>query len=355
MLSNKPSLPSPGDSSPRPARVPATKTAPKRVTTKEQKHAIKQAKQLSKKLKRLERRKKKHPVRTALLILSLVIFCIGGTELAVCRVADPALYHRMTDPVYRAMRQYYDQAKVVVDEKVDTVQAWAGEKKEAWDKWRAERSGNPIEEQTAGDPLLPNSAGDTNPNDPTVTELVQRQGQEILTGGSVEIAYFGQGDSRWEDKPFGEDTIGPYGCGPTAMAMAIRSLTDTETDPAQVATWAADNGFWAPKHGSYHSMIPAAAEQFGLNCQSLETLTLEDLYLHLAGGEIAVALMQAGHFTKSGHFILLRGVTLDGYILVADPNSRSRSLQAWNPQIILDELSTANDNGAPLWFLSKPA
>ena len=35
--------------------------------------------------------------------------------------------------------------------------------------------------------------------------------------------------------------------------------------------------------------------------------------------------MSAGHFTSGGHFILLRGVTLDGNILVADPNSRARS------------------------------
>lgn len=317
---------------------------------------MKQAKRLAKKLKRLERRKKKHPIRTALLILTLVIVCIGGTELAVCRFADPALYHRVTDPVYSVMRQYYDKAKVVVDEKYEIVQAWAVEKKQAWDEWQAERAAKdkPIEEQTAGDPLLPNSAGDTNPNDPTVTELVQRYGREILTGGSIEIAYFGQGDSRWADKPFGEDTIGPYGCGPTAIAMAVRSLTGEETNPEKVATWAAENGFWAAQHGSYHAMIPAAAEQFGLLCESPEDLTLENLYINLAGGKIAVALMQAGHFTKSGHFILLRGVTLDGYILVADPNSRSRSLQAWNPQIILDELSTARDNGSPLWFLSNP-
>ena len=67
-----------------------------------------------------------------------------------------------------------------------------------------------------------------------------------------------------------------------------------------------------------------------------------------------VALMGKGHFTTGGHFILIRGVTLSGDVLVADPNSLERSLQTWDPQLILDELSSARDHGAPLWILSAP-
>ena len=65
-----------------------------------------------------------------------------------------------------------------------------------------------------------------------------------------------------------------------------------------------------------------------------------------------MALMGKGHFTNGGHFIVLRGVTLDGRILVADPNSRERSLASWDPQLILDELSASRSNGAPLWRFS---
>ena len=62
--------------------------------------------------------------------------------------------------------------------------------------------------------------------------------------------------------------------------------------------------------------------------------------------------MGPGHFTQGGHFILLRGVTLSGMILVADPNSEERSLMEWDPQLILDELSASTASGAPLWVLS---
>ena len=62
--------------------------------------------------------------------------------------------------------------------------------------------------------------------------------------------------------------------------------------------------------------------------------------------------MGPGHFTDTGHFIVLRGVTKDNKILVADPISRTRSLQEWDSELIISELSMSRSSGAPLWFLS---
>jgi len=60
----------------------------------------------------------------------------------------------------------------------------------------------------------------------------------------------------------------------------------------------------------------------------------QDIIDALASGEkLVIAIMAKGHFTKSGHFILLRGVTSDGKILVADPISTSRSAQEWDLRI----------------------
>ena len=73
---------------------------------------------------------------------------------------------------------------------------------------------------------------------------------------------------------------------------------------------------------------------------------------HLANGEMAIALMSKGHFTSSGHFIVLRGVTLDGQILVAAPASLERTLTPWDLDLILDELSPSRSSGSPLWLLS---
>ena len=101
--------------------------------------------------------------------------------------------------------------------------------------------------------------------------------------------------------------------------------------------------------------MQGVASGFGMTCSSPKELNVDELRTRLSSGEIAVALMKAGHFTDSGHFILLRGTTLNGNILVADPNSRERSLQEWDPQLIVNELSNSRTAGAPLWFLSGPS
>ncbi len=86
---------------------------------------------------------------------------------------------------------------------------------------------------------------------------------------------------------------------------------------------------------------------------SAEETTADDLFQHLLGDSLIIALVGPGHFTRGGHYIVLRGVTLSGDVLVADPASRDRSLVTWDPQLILDELSTARAAGAPLWVFSK--
>lgn len=63
--------------------------------------------------------------------------------------------------------------------------------------------------------------------------------------------------------------------------------------------------------------------------------------------------MAKGHFTSYGHFIVLRGVTADKKILVADPISRKRSEQEWDLSIILNEANKGADAGGPFWIVSN--
>ena len=203
--------------------------------------------------------------------------------------------------------------------------------------------------QLAGDPVL---SGGEIIADPAITELVISNGFETLTGGCMPVTYFCQGDDLWADLPFGSDTIGPYGCGPTAMAMVVSSMTDETVNPFQMSLQAVEHGCWARGNGSYHTIVNVLAGEFGLRSDSFEGRDADSLINTLISGKLLVALMGPGHFTNGGHFILLRGVTLSGDILVADPNSRERSLTAWDPELILSELSTATDNGAPIWMLS---
>ena len=121
-----------------------------------------------------------------------------------------------------------------------------------------------------------------------------------------------------------------------------------------MAEQAVASGHWAKRGGSYLSIVSGLAEEYGLHAESVREKTPESIEEALLSGKLLVALMGPGHFTKGGHFILIRGITLSGTLLVADPNSNERSLQEWDAQLILDELSKSTAHGAPLWTLEYP-
>lgn len=171
--------------------------------------------------------------------------------------------------------------------------------------------------------------------------------------GATKVVYYNQLDSRWKNKPYGTDNIGGYACGPTSMAIVISSLTAHKVDPVYMADWAYQHGYWCKDSGSYHSLIPGAAKAFGLNVEGCKASEPQRIVNALSSGKLVVALMVKGHFTDSGHFIVLRGVTSDGEILVADPASTKRSDQKWKLSIILDEASKGAGAGGPFWIVGN--
>ncbi|MEG0780928.1 MAG: C39 family peptidase, partial [Oscillospiraceae bacterium] len=285
-----------------------------------------------------QKSKKSRRGRRFFRFLLLAILCIGGTELAVCRYADPGLYARVTAPARQAVQRVSDAVSHGVDAAVAAHQLRIAER-EAKEAMETQQAGG----VAIWSELVPAS---------TVTALVEQDGICLLTGGTVDVPYYNQGESPWVDAPYGSDAIGGHGCGPTAMAMAVSALTDTAVTPTEMAAWSVKNGYWVARGGSRLALISGAAQAYGLEATALRTFTPEALLQALSGGGLVVALMTRGHFTQSGHFILLRGATLDGRILVADPNSTQRSLTTWEPQLILDELSPNRSDGAPLWVLS---
>lgn len=96
--------------------------------------------------------------------------------------------------------------------------------------------------------------------------------------------------------------------------------------------------------------IPAAAEAWGLPVSGCTTSEPQRILDALAAGKLVVAIMSEGHFTSSGHFIVLRGVK-DGQIMVADPASYKRSEQLWDLSIILNEASRRAGAGGPFWII----
>ncbi len=175
-------------------------------------------------------------------------------------------------------------------------------------------------------------------------------GDVHFTHGATEVVYFNQLDQRYANQPFGTDNIGGYGCGPTSMAIVVSSLTDEIVDPIAMAKWAYENGGWCKGQGSYHSLIPNAAKAWGLNVEGCKASEPQRILDALSQGKLVVAIMGKGHFTTTGHFIVLRGVQ-DGKILVADPASTSRSQKAWDLSILLNEAGHRAGAGGPFWII----
>lgn len=171
-----------------------------------------------------------------------------------------------------------------------------------------------------------------------------------FSDGATQVVYYNQLDKRYASKPYGTDDIGTYGCGPTCMAMVVSSLTNETVDPVEMAHWAYENGYWCSKSGSYHSLIPGAAKAWGLLVQGCGKTEGQRIVDALSQGKLVVAIMLKGHFTSSGHFIVLRGVE-NGKILVADPVSYTRSQQTWDLSIILNEASGRAGAGGPFWII----
>lgn len=180
-------------------------------------------------------------------------------------------------------------------------------------------------------------------------------GETILKSDTLNVVYYSQTDARWKDEIYGVDnTIGEYGCGPTALAMVLSSLTDTPTTPLDAAKWSFDNGHFSIDNGSYHSIIPKGAEKHGLNCVSLKSPTKDKIIDELNKGHMIVVLMSKGTFTTEGHFIILRDMSDDSEVLIADPKSLENSQIPWDLDIILNEAKYSASYGGPFWSISKP-
>ena len=178
-------------------------------------------------------------------------------------------------------------------------------------------------------------------------------GDITFTNAETPVVYYNQTDARWGNKSYGKtSTIGRAGCGPTALAIAVASLTNNKVTPYDVAQWSVANGGLCEGSGSYHSLIPNGGRHYGLTVTSIGR-DGKQLVEALQQGKLVIAIMSKGHFTSSGHFIVLRGVTEDGKILVADPASVKRSNKEWDLRIITGEASRkVGSAGGPFWVLS---
>lgn len=159
-------------------------------------------------------------------------------------------------------------------------------------------------------------------------------GYGVFTSGAVDVYYWNQAHAPYAYMSIGAsgNDFYNYGCGPTALATVITSLTGEIVNPKVVGDWMYYNGYYATGGGTRHSGIAAAAEHWGLTvetqAQKYGTINEEVIKQALREGKLVVALVANGyvHFKSGGHYVTLRGVDEAGNILIADPARTNNSL-----------------------------
>lgn len=157
-----------------------------------------------------------------------------------------------------------------------------------------------------------------------------------------------QTDPRWKNKPYrvpGETaTIGSSGCGPTAAAMLIETITGKTFTPVDACAWSIAHGYKALKQGTYYAYFKPQFAAFGISCDMLnwsktygkpEHANHKKVLDLLKQGYYIIALMGPGLWTTGGHFVVVWWE--DNKIRINDPASTR----------------TARLNGDPRTFFSQ--
>ena len=154
--------------------------------------------------------------------------------------------------------------------------------------------------------------------------------------GVKKVVYFNQTEEPWGSMPYGTSTIGAAGCGPTSMSIVISTLTGQTVNPQTTCAFSIQNGEYVSGVGTAHSFIGNAASNWGLTCERVGKDRMDYVVQSLKEGKMVVEICEAYTITGSGsgHFIVLTGVTRDGYITIADCASRERSTKVYSVDTI---------------------
>lgn len=135
-------------------------------------------------------------------------------------------------------------------------------------------------------------------------------------------------------------SVASSGCGATSVSMVIAYLTgNIEQNPYTLFRMAVKSGQYYGDGLGHHTLSMLAAE-YGVNSEWIVGSEAA-IRKALEAGKPIIAHMGAGNFTAEGHYIVLRGLTQNGLILVNDPNSRSNSHKAFPLKTILRQARTS--------------
>ena len=160
------------------------------------------------------------------------------------------------------------------------------------------------------------------------------------------IPLFMQWDKRWGYIKYSGSVAGLSGCGPVCLSMAAYYLTkSSDMSPDKIIKFAAEKGYASNGNGSKWTLISEGGEKLGLEVTELP-LDKTRIVNELQTGNPVILVMGPGHFTTTGHFIVLTKYE-DGAFSVNDPNSYKNSERTWTYEEIKDEIRN-------IWAIKNP-
>lgn len=185
--------------------------------------------------------------------------------------------------------------------------------------------------------------------------------KEIPTNcGGMSIPLYYQWDSRWKSIPFGGGDIGSSGCSITSLAMVLSYLRNECIYPNDIEKWTG-NRFYDGSSGQSWSIMQAVARQWGVQCKEYVASVSNIKRALKKGYPVIVSTtgpsgVSSGYFTSGGHFIVLRGLTEDGKVLVNDPNdseTKKHYSEAYTAEFIVKECSVSSSYVKHMWVFQK--
>lgn len=172
-----------------------------------------------------------------------------------------------------------------------------------------------------------------------------------IDGSNGMVIYY-QNEEPWVNQDYGIGKIGPCGCGPTSMAMAVATLTgDRSVNPKTMSDFFVANGGQIGGGSCGSNWIwdggGPFSSQYGVQIRNLGT-NLQMAREAVGRGSLVLMSQGPGMFTSSGHIMLIRGVAGDNFT-VADPQNRSNTENSGG---FTQQQISASLMG--LWEISKP-
>lgn len=137
----------------------------------------------------------------------------------------------------------------------------------------------------------------------------------------VELPVHDYYQTNYKDVKYGNGTISTSGCGPTCIAMITTYLTGSVESPIEVCNWC-EADYYIPGAGTAWSVFPGAAEHYGYECFDMG-LNYADVLAEIASGKPVVVSVGPGTFTSEGHYMVIRGMTSNGELILNDPNANN--------------------------------